>query len=224
MDVEAAVPRAEDATPSAALLVSYSQRPHFDTSLWHAKPISVDRELFLYELIVDTYLKILDVLPPECRPVDEGGRGPPNCCVATNYMSSESETADIKGDEHIRFHSDMYDAEGKRVSQRAGTPVISVSFGATMHFEIKHRGKKEGKLLTTLEDSSILVWTAEDDEKLEHRPFWPANRRPRSSRWALVLRWVDTCRMHELSEPFRCVSGKGEVWMLPEALLPLKKK
>ena len=171
----------------------------------------------MHEFITDIYQKIVDLLPAECQPVEDGGIGPPNCIVATNYMASECETSNEKYDEHIVFHSDLFDENGKRASQRAGTPVISVSFGDTMNFEVKYRNEKEGKILTTLENGSILIWTAEDDEKLEHRPFWPWNRKPKANRWSLVLRWIDTAREHELSEPFRCVSGKGVVWMMPEA-------
>tara|TARA_B110001452_G_C15115918_1_gene388989 strand:- start:106 stop:426 length:321 start_codon:yes stop_codon:yes gene_type:complete len=105
------------------------------------------------------------------------------------------------------------------VSQRAGTPVISISFKDLMNFEVKKRSQHErcAKVLTPLEDGSAFVWSAEDDERRQHRPFWPWNRKPKASRWVLVCRWVDTLREHSTSEPFRVVSEKGVVWMLPES-------
>ena len=115
---------------------------------------------------------------------------------------------------------DLFESNGKRVSQRAGTPVISISFGATMSFEVKKPSEKEAscKVLTPLEDGSVLVWSAEDDAKRQHRPFWPWDRKAQASRWVLVCRWVDTLRVHSTTEPYRVVSEKGESWWLPETI------
>ena len=102
------------------------------------------------------------------------------------------------------------------------------------------------QVFTALEHGSVFVWSARDDARRQHRPFWPWNRKPKSSRWVcraappsnrrpadraallltrsrpasmqvLVCRWVDTLREHSTSHPYRVVSEKGVVWMLPES-------
>tara|TARA_B110001452_G_scaffold244202_1_gene228106 strand:- start:470 stop:658 length:189 start_codon:yes stop_codon:yes gene_type:complete len=59
--------------------------------------------LEVHECVGDVYQRLLPVLPRECWPVAEGGRGPPNCVVAQNYMACDSDTPDKKRDEYIRF-------------------------------------------------------------------------------------------------------------------------
>jgi len=85
-------------TATKALLTSYSQAGK-DVSKWHAKAMPIE----IHECVVDVYQRLLPILPPECWPVSEGGRGPPNCIVAQNYESCQLETPNKRYDEHIRF-------------------------------------------------------------------------------------------------------------------------
>ena len=221
-----------------ALLVSYPQRPGHRPDLWASRHMPPA----LYDLIYEAWWTMRWVLPPACR--DE----PPNCVVATSYMTGQSDTS-VEGDETIHWHNDRYAFGNPRVSQRRGTAVLSISMGATMLLKVRtHKNKRAlpdecgtPHVAAALDSGSVLAWLDEDDAKAKHSPrFAPracnlracscgchekidAPSAPGQHRWSLVGRWVDTLRRHALDEAqhhYAVSPGSVTFWLDPPSVDP----
>ena len=119
-----------------------------------------------------------------------------------------------RGDTRVGYHTDSYSHTGRRVAQRDGTPVISISWGETMWFWTQ-RGTRE-TVTTALEHGSVWVWSSRDDKSgVKHSVCYPSRPEPaaRGGRWVLVCRWVDTLRLYDQCSPYRNLSGHDCVWL-----------
>jgi len=214
-----------------ALLVSYPQRPGHRPDRWGARHMPPA----IYDLVYEAWLKVRWVLPEACH------HEPPNCVVATSYMTGQSDTS-VEGDETIHWHNDRYAFGNPRVSQRRGTAVLSISMGATMLLKVrKHKNKRAlpdecgtPHVAAALDSGSVLAWLDEDDMGSKHSPkFAPrhpwecscgchkkidAPSAPGQHRWSLVGRWLDTLRRHALDEAlyhYAVSPGAVTFWLDP---------
>ena len=194
--------------PSTALLASYPACT-CPSHLWSKRHMPVPVKHLLAHVLLH-----LGHLPPfaSCR-------GLPNS-VTVHWYPNTNTPGNGRGNTRVGWHTDSYSANNARVAQRPGTPVISISFGETMQFCLRHRGDgREAQL--DLEHGSVWVWPSEDDKSgWEHSVCYdcmppPESQHYRRGRWVIIARWLDTVREYQQEYPHRNVSG-GQCWWLED--------
>ena len=137
--------------------------------------------------------------------------------VTCHWYPSERTTRNLRGNTQVGYHTDSCSIHRKRVAQRDGTPVISISFGESMLFKVKDGNEEWG--LTHLEHGSVLIWTSHDDKSgVKHSVTYPPpsdslEGQESGGRWVLIARWIDTIRDYNHEFPHRNVSEGDCVWL-----------
>lgn len=145
----------------------------------------------------------------------------PNSLTVHWYPSSAT-PGNTRGDTQVGFHTDSASSNGRRVAQRDGTPVLSLSWGETMWFWA--RSRTDEWVVTALEHGSVWVWSSDDDKSgVRHAVRYPpaecaAGRGAMSGtgRWVIVARWLDMVRRHRQRPPYRNCSGRDCMWLEDE--------
>jgi hypothetical protein len=200
----------QGSSPTTARLCSYPCACMHNQEYWRMRHMPS----VLYDLIHHVWTLTWPVLGVV------GQASLPNTAVAMCYQTSE---AGKSKDERVNDHTDSRPVErGVRCEQRRGSPVLSISWGSTMHFIIRkiinnkprNLGKRE--IAALMEHMTVVVWSAEDDHENKHSVrFGPRGEGEGESqvggeRWTLVLRWLDTVREYDTEHPHACRTPKGE--------------
>ena len=146
----------------------------------------------------------------------QSAEGYPNS-VTVHWYPSEGIPGNARGDCRVGFHTDSYSHSGRRVAQRNGTPVISISCGETMWFWV--RTDSTEFVATPLEDGSVWLWSSRDDKSgVKHSVRYPPHTEASGAhkgrgRWVIIARWVDTVRNYSCEYPYRNCSGAECTWL-----------
>lgn len=146
--------------------------------------------------------------------------GLPNS-LTVHWYPSRTTVGNERGDCGVGYHTDSYSASGRRVAQRHGTPVVSISFGETMWFWVRTAQSED--VATALGHGSVWIWSSADDKcGVKHSVRYESNRaegsdrREGEGRWVIIGRWIDTVREYNCHYPYRNCSGQECAWINPQ--------